>query len=372
MRVLFAVDSFFQLIEATNLRLSIYKEAEADIAIYASTPRAEEIYKNLERKNVFNNCYFIETPLTRCGDKYSFAEKLPKYFIYLYTLMNPIGYVKNSLRMKDLNYDQFLFAGNGALPECIFNAAKKTNSNMKCIRFEDSYVSYTKVYGKKKSKGRIAFESFFRGIFGGHDIEKSIKGYYFASPDLVQVEFDYPIIEAPKISRENVDLIDVLNDVFAYYNLKDLYEEKYIFFESGDAYFEKNDEDVEFIKILAQVVGEQQILIKRHPRCVENRFAGLGVHIAETSAIPWELIQLNRSLDDKVFISTTSAAALSSEIYFGDQCKAILLFEAMEHPPASVSDVMRKYLIDFQNKYGKGKLYIPKDKYELEKIVKEI
>jgi len=372
MRVLFAVDSFFQLIEATNLKLTVYQNDDVDIALYASTPNAYIICENLKKRQVFERCYYIETPLTRCGAKYSFKEKLPKYFIYLYTLINPKDYVQRKLRISELYYDQFIFAGNGALPECIFNALKKTNPLLKCLRFEDSYVSYTKQYGKIKSTKRKVFEFIARKLFNGYEIENSIVGYYFNEPDLVQAKFNYPIITAPKIGRENHELINILNIAFKYHELQDTYHERYIFFESGDAYFENNNEDVAFIRKLAEIVGKDQILIKRHPRCIENRFETLGVHIAQTVSIPWELILLNISMKDKIFITTTSAAALSSEIYFGDSCKAILLFEAMKNKPNSVSQVMRNYMNAFQHKYGSERLYMPKSIAEFEQLVKEI
>lgn len=370
-RILFAVDSFFQLIEAVNLRMSVYLDDNADIAVYASTPNAEKICENLKKKHIFSNCYFLDTPLVRCGAKYSLKEKLPKYFIYAFTLMNPFGYVTNTLHLEDLFYDTFLFSGNGVLPEAIFNAIRKRNPNISCLRFEDSYISYTREYCKAKGRGRRLLESAMHRIFRGADINDYIKGYYFAVPELVQVEFHYPVIRAPKISRENKALINMLNAIFDFDSFQDSYEEKYIFFESGDAYFENNDEDVGFIKELSDAVGKESILIKRHPRCVKNRFESLGVHVSKSSSIPWELIQLNINMDDKVFVTTTSAAALSSEIYFGDKCKVILLFEGMKNPPHSINDVMRKYMRDFQNFFGEDKIYMPNDIAEFKRIIKE-
>lgn len=371
MRILFAVDSFFQLIEATNLRLTLYKDEIADIAIYASTPNAKLIRENLSNSGLFSNCYFLDTPLIRCGAKYTFKEKLPKYFIYAYTMVNPKGYAIQGLGFSDVMYDTFLFSGNGALPECIFNAIRKVNKDIRCIRFEDSYVSYTREYGKVKGGFRLALEKFMYKIFGGARIEEYIDGYYFAEPELVQVKFNYPVIQAPKINRGNRELIEVLNEVFKFSELQDSYDEKFVFFESGDSFFEKNNEDVEFIKELIGLVGEDSVLIKRHPRCVENRFEKLGVHIAKGLPIPWELIQLNINMDQKVFITTTSAAALSSAVYFGDDSKSILLFEGMENKPSSVTDVMRKYMKAFQEKYGFNVLYMPKNMDEFKKIIEE-
>ena len=371
MRVLFAVDSFFQLIEAVNLRLSVYKDDEADIAIYNSTRKADIICKNLKEKNAFGKCYYVKTSLTRCGSNYSFIKKLPKYMVYLYTLVNPTNYVGKKLNMDIEHYDRFIFCGNGALPESIFNAMKKYNPELECYRNEDGYVSYTREYGKTKSEFRKWFEAVSRKIFGGYDIEDSIKGYYFADPDLVQFNFRYPIIAAPKINRANKQLIEVLNEAFNYDEKKESYNEKYIFFESGDSFFEKNDEDVRLLGMFADIVGKENILVKRHPRCTENRFEKLGIRVAQTSTIPWELVQLNKVMDGKVFLTTTSSSALSSEIYFDDDCQAIMLFRMMKKT-SYITDIMKKYLQAFQNKYGEKRLFIPNNLKEFTKIVNGI
>lgn len=349
MRILFAVDSFFQLIEATNLRMSIYCEDKADIAIYSSTPSAKKVCESLKKTGVFDNCYYVDTSLTRCSSKYSFFDKLPKYFVYLYTIFFSYKYTRKLFKSEIDRYDQFLFVGYGALPECIYNACKKVNRDLVCYRYEDSYVSYTKEYVKSKGAVRSLIEKIGKIVSKRNNIVDDIKGYYFISPDLVQISLDYPIIEAPRIDRLNSKLVGVLNEAFGFDTLKDNYKEKYIFFESGDSFFEANNEDVQFIKELAAIVGGDNILVKRHPRCTENRFKSLGVHIAKSSNIPWELIQMNIRMDNKVFITTTSAAALSSLIYFGDNSKTIMLYEAMKSKPASVTDVMRRYMDSYQN-----------------------
>ena len=371
MKILFAVDSFFQLIEATNLRMTVFKDEEADIFIYSSTPNSNAICQNLIESKLFNKCVLVNSPLLHCGSSFSFFKKFPKYFIYLYTLISPKKYVQNVLNCDKLNYDLFLFSGVGAVTECIFNAIFKVNRKIRCYRFEDSYVSYTREYGKTKGAFRIIFERLMYKFFGSTEIDGYIDGYYFADPDLVTTTFNYPIIRAPKISRNNTKLVNVLNKVFNFSKIEDSYKEKYIFFESGDSYFEKNDEDIDFVKELVAIVAQDSVLIKRHPRFKNNRFSKTGANFTKSSSIPWELIQLNIKMDNKIFITTTSAAALTSSVYFNDDCKSILLFEMMVNKPSSVNNVVRDYFVRFQNKYGKDSLAVPKSKDEFLKLIKE-
>ena len=370
MRVLFAVDSVFQLMVAVNLRLTSYKNDIADIIIYNSTVGAEQYCNNLRTTGAFEKCFFGKTSLTLVGDKYSFKEKLPKYSIYLKSLIMPEAVINNiDGNFKEI-YDVFLFNGEGALPECIYNACKKRNKNLICYRFEDSYLSYTQEYGKIKGKARKIIERIAE-IFGHKDINRDIKGYYFAEPNLVQYNFKYPVMQSVKFSRNNEELLRVLNTTFGFDLLTDDYQEKYIFFECGDAFFFKNNDDLRYVERLISVVGKKNVLIKRHPRIIENRFKKMGVHIAQGSTVPWELIQLNIPLAGKVFLTTKSAAALTSEVYFGDKCSALLLYRGIEGNQGEIGQNFEKYMCAFE-KNSKNGFWRPNNIDEFTTIIKNI
>ncbi len=371
MKVLFLVDSVFQLMTAVNLRLTTYAEAEADIIIYNSTSGADLLCDRLSKTEAFKHCYLAKTPLTFCGDKYSKKEKLPKYILFIESLLFP-KIVLNSI-IPDFNqvYDVLLFNGIGALPECIFNVCKSLNPQLVCYRFEDSYLSYTQLYGSQKGLTRRLLENLSTFLFGRHNIEQSIKGFFFAAPELVQYDFPYAIIPSLKFSRDNTALLKVLNKMFNYSPTEDDYHEKYIFFECGDAFFFNNHEDLEYVKLLAQIVGGDNVLIKRHPRIKENRYEGLGIHIAHSTSVPWELIQMNTPFEDKVFITTKSAAALTSEIYFGDKCDAMLLYKGIKGEQGEIGEKFENYMKCFKEK-STNRFWLPSSLEEFANIILEI
>ena len=370
MKILFATDSVFQLMIAVNLRLTVFKNDEADIIIYNSTLNADVFAKRLSETSCFSKVFFAVTPLTYCGKKYSQSQIFTKYLVYLKSLIAPMNTVKCICNDFEGDYDMFLFNGVGALPECIFNAIKKKRESVKCYRFEDSYLSYTQEYGSTKSRYRVLLED-ASSILGRQKLEKNIDGYYFSEPSLVNYDFDYPIIRAPKFSRGNKELIDTLNYVFSIETILDSYDEKYIYFECGDAFFFNNNDDLRYVNKLIELVGKDNILIKRHPRIKENRFANMGVHIATGSSVPWELIQLNIPMKDKVFITTKSAAAITSEIYFGDVCSAMLLYKGIEGDQGEIGANFEKYMVDFKNKSKNG-FWLPEDINEFETLIRSI
>ena len=229
-KVLFGTDSYFQLMTAINLRTTVYKDWYADIIVYGSVPSADKIADRLRETNVFDHVYMADTSLTRCGKKYSKREKLPKYFVYLYSLIAPSHVLKNAIGAKlTIPYDEFVLNSYGALPETIFNICYRNNKNIKVKRIEDGFVSYFTEFGSKKGHFRQFLESFSNLIFGDKDIKKYIDGYYFVEPDLVIAKLPYPVIRSPKFIRNNKELVSVLNHVFNYDNSLKFDKKIYLF-----------------------------------------------------------------------------------------------------------------------------------------------
>ena len=202
-----------------------------------------------------------------------------------------------------------------------------------------------------------------------------LKNSIFFEPGFVMFNPPYEIVQMAKISRKNETLKNILNCVFDYSNIQDSYEEKFIAFEDGGSYFngEGNDsEDVQLIKIISEKVGKGNLLVKTHPRCKINRFSPYGIKPNKTTSIPWEVIQMNKNFDGKVFITTASASALSSCLYFGDNTKIIMLYGCMKNKPKMINENFYKYIDKFIKKYGNKTLLIPKDKEELERILDEL
>ena len=376
MRMLFVVDSFFQFIVATNMKLTLFQNDSVDVIIYNTTNNAETVYKNAKKFDIFDNCYLANSPMLYCGKRFTKMQKLQKYLRYVESLCFP----KRSLKCvfkdkKDYNYDVLLFNSYGAMTDCIFNVILKYNSNAVCYRYEEGFGSYFKEFNNQKSKKRMLIEKNIRKIFGNEVINRYIKKFYFFEPGFVMFNPPYEIVQMAKISRKNETLKNILNCVFDYSNIQDSYEEKFIAFEDGGSYFngEGNDsEDVQLIKIISEKVGKGNLLVKTHPRCKINRFSPYGIKTNKTTSIPWEVIQMNKNFDGKVFITTASASALSSCLYFGDNTKIIMLYGCVKNKPKMINENFYKYIDKFIKKYGNKTLLIPKDKEELERILDEL
>ena len=369
--VLICVDSVFQFIIASNLRATLYNEDEVDLVIYNSYSNANKMYENIKNKGYFRNVYFADTPLTYCGNKYTYMQKLPKYFIYGVSLIAPKKVLRNIIKTNlDNSYDHFIFNGDGALPECIFNACLKKNRQLKCYRIEDGYFSYMKEFGKEKSAGRFKFERIMHSIFGTQNIRDYIEGYYMSEPDLAQIKFPYSLICIPKFSRDNKALVTFLNDAFGYdVAQNEQFFRKNIYFEDGASFFEGGDEELEIMKEIVKYIPKDTILVKRHPRRKEDRFAPMEIKCCTVNGVPWEVIQLNCSMDGNCLISSCSSTVFNSAIFFDDDCKRVLTYRMMKQPPFVVRDPnFEKFINAFKGKYGDTSIVCPRNYEELASI----
>lgn len=369
--VLICVDSVFQFIIASNLRTTLYKDDNVDLVIYNSYTSARELYENIKNKGYFRYVYFADTPLTYCGNQYTYKQKLPKYFIYGMSLINPERILRSIIKTSlDTTYDHFVFNGDGALPECIFNACLKKNNKLKCFRIEDGYFSYMKEFGKEKSSGRINFEGFMHGLFRTKNIRNYIEGYYMSEPDLALIKFPYTLIRVPKFSRDNKALVAFLNYAFGYDTTQnDQFIGKSIYFEDGATFFEGGDEELEIIKKIVKYIPSDKILVKRHPRRKEDRFAPMGIKCCTVNGVPWEVIQLNCSMNGNYLISSCSGTVFNSAIFFGDNCKRVLTYHLLKQPPFVVRDSnFEKFVSAFKEKYGETSIFCPENYEELASI----
>lgn len=371
-RVLFGIDSFFQFIIATNLRTTIYRDDYVGIIFYNSTPRAKELYKNVLKKSLYEEIYFANTSLAKCGNNYSLLEKFPKIFVYGFSLISP-SYVLRKILGTNIKsiYDEFIFNGFGALPECIFNSCYQNNKVIKCKRIEDAYASYFTIYNSKKGRFRRLIEKTACYLFGREDIDKHVEGYYFSEPNMVMAKLSYPIIPIPKFGRENKELVNILNDAFNYdqgsYSKKKIY-----MFEDGLCFFENRNDEVEIIKYISQFIPKDSIAVKMHPRRMASRYEKMGIEAIKASSVPWEVIQLNHDYSGCIFMTFTSSAVFSSDIYFGDACYKLLLYKLLKGSSNFVDSKFESYIHKYMETFGCNRLFIPETYEELKEILNDL
>lgn len=132
----------------------------------------------------------------------------------------------------------------------------------------------------------------------------------------------YPLYQIPNAVLKNDDVKSLLLEIFGSCELP---KEKFIFFEESFAADFRTTNDLELFLEIANLVGKENIIVKRHPRNPINRFEQLGFKVMEQQNIPWEIMLLNNNISDKVLISVGSSATLTPFFLYGMRPKTFLL-----------------------------------------------
>lgn len=359
-KILALINTPFQLIVAIQLKLTIYKEHDMDIIISNHATDYKKVVMNIQKTNIFKNVY---TAFSReyiyCNTNY---KKIKRNIVSMVCNSNLVKKMCNTTLGK---YDIFLFFNIDCFTYLLYDFLYDKNKKISCYRFEEGFSTYL----KEGNISRIMQQ--LRKIFQKKNLLDNLKGLYIFNKELVLYKTRYPLIEIPKIDRENKKLKEILNVVFNYDKIEDSYSKKYIFLEESFFCDNKGIEDLDLILKIADIVGKENLLVKLHPRNKIDRFAQYGISTNKTIGIPWEVIQINNDFSDKVFLTISSGSVLASRLYFKDNIKTYLLFNCTEKISDMATEQYFKYLDKVKEKFGMDDFIIPKDRNEFFKGLEE-
>lgn len=358
MKILFLCNTLYQMIAAACIR-DMFSNDYAEMILTDHTTNSKKIYENYLREPViFDHVYYVESKCLYEQDKdVALIERLKMY-----------KDDKSMLEMVSLghSYDMVFCANAEPFSERLVNYVKRDNRLVKICWFEDGLSAYDydrcifpTWVGRLKSK--------VKNVLSVYGITAEVKEFYVFHPEKMEW---HPRAEVKKIEPIKKILAKQLATLFRFSECIDRYEEKYIFFEDG-AMDWSCATDVELVKIIAELVGKDNILVKIHPRNPINRFKELGFKTNQDLSIPWEIIAPNIDIEDKVLITMYSQSVITPEILLGRNGKVIALGDIEGYKDKTVESlfgyIKRQYLEKNMESY-----YIPKTVHELKEIIRLI
>lgn len=280
----------------------------------------QQMIKNLEREAVFASVSLVGKSLFKRMEN----SKWRRAFFH----WGNAGYVQSLLKRSMAGMpdacDLFLCANIE-----LFGIAFCRTYGCELELFEDGIASYSMEMG-----------DFYQVVSKPSGREKkrryacyaNAKRIYFFCPERLKWEPPFEVKRLESFAEDKY-FVQSLNRVFGYDPQIDPYLEKYIFFEEAYRSDGRLVDDMDIVERTAQIVGKEQILIKRHPRSQEDRFGRLGFSTNVSCGIPWEVIALNICLDEKVIITIASAAAITPYLLLGMKMKAVLLYKMFQDAP---------------------------------------
>lgn len=346
MRLLFLCNTLYQLIGASSIR-EMFPCDKADLILSDHSVGNKKIYNKFKEESfIFDNVFYVETKHLYEYDENISKSELIKDYKDDITISKLIALEK---------YDMFFCANAEPFSERIVNCLKHKNKDTKINWFEDglSAYSFDKCYFPSW-KGYI--KASVNRMLGLYGVTASVSSYYVFKPEKMMWR---PRADIKRIQPISGKLSTELGRLFDYSNCVDKYEEKYIFFEDGAMDWSTNS-DVELVKIIAEIIGKENIIVKTHPRNPVNRFKELGFKTNQDTSIPWEIIASNIDIENKVLITMYSQSVIMPEVLLGRNGMVIALGDVEGYSDLKVKELFT-YIKEQYLKNSEDRYFVPRN-----------
>ena len=324
-RLLIICNAPFQVIVALHILELYYSDAIVDFLVSDQFKGSDQIAKNAQESKRFRNVFYIKSKKW-WKKKSTTADKI-KYYTTL--ICSVIQNLFNVVKVGRNTYDTILFTNISVFTKLLCSVLTKRNNNCKIHIFEEGLGTYSQVYAESDSE-----KSFYRRFIDHKGIFFQTERLYLFHPQFLTWYFPpEKICVIPPLSPSNKSFLNLANQLFKYSNNIDLYDKKVIFFE--ESYYAEGDDvpDIEIVNMISQYVGKDNIMIKVHPRNPINRFKELGYKTNINNSIPWELIMLNQPIENKIFVTIASGAAINPYLYLGIKVRSYSLLNCLKNRP---------------------------------------
>lgn len=309
MRILIWCDTYYQLVSAVHLRSTIFSEDVVDVVVSDHSLGAEDVVSRLRQETVFENVMFAKTKKTVYGRNK--ARKLGAI------LTSALGR-QHSLSAEA--YDEIVFYGLNPWLYGIGDQSVRLGRAVSWSRFDEGILSYETDF----SIGSLdKLVEPLRTLAGMYRITEKAKRYYCYFPGLKDSGGLWDVRAIPPLDCHCATTIEVLKRIFNYKGFP--YNHKFIFFASSSDIDGRPFGETEIVLKIAEHVGEENLLVKMHPRDTRDVYRSRGISVMEDSQIPWEVVQLCTDMSRRSLLTISSGAFLSVSAMDGHGPQAAFL-----------------------------------------------
>jgi hypothetical protein len=333
-----------QIINAIQIRTKLFSNAIADIAISDHSNGSKKVYENLCKEKVFDKVIYIKSRIyyyeqTSLWDIKDVVEL---------SIGNNRKYEKLICETRD-KYDYIFYFNHEYILELIYEKSKKNGRIPICARFEESILSYELM--KRETCGK-RFKCIYnlKKVLRKTNVQKITRTFYVYYPMFFNIDDNEKVYRIPKLKREDVELVNLLNRIFEYKDSNE-YKTQYIYFGMPEnSIWGKKIDDVNMIMQIAEKVGKDNFILKKHPRDTRTVFEEKGIRVMQSSNMPWEVIQLNNNFENQIFISVSSSSVLTASALMGDSIETYLLYPFYYGINKEIDDFNKRNITDLIHK----------------------
>lgn len=340
----------------------MFPAAEADIVLSDHMGAYESIAEKLNRLHVFGRVYTAKIVDAQRLD--TIWKKTVRVFKII---ARDTSIVHRQSDLERLDYDELIFNSMHYFDACLYYELKKKNPGLILRRFEEGFSS-----GFSRDinmSGSARLQERLHVVLHRPSLHEE-KTMYFYEPDMVLFEKGDIVQPLPKMDRNDEDMQRIIRGLFGAANEGE-YDKKYIYFEGSYLADGIDMHEEAFVDLIAKEVGKENLIVKRHPRVLSDRFSERGIRVNQTLGVPWEAVIMSIDLSEKVFITIQSGSVLSPRILLGENAPTYMLYRCTPERPPLVDDLFDQYMDRFLLKYGASHFYIPENTEELTERIRE-
>ncbi|MCI8798663.1 hypothetical protein [Acetatifactor muris] len=321
MKILIVSNTYYQLIMAIQLRMTLFRDAEVDLWISDQSVGAEEVAKRLAEKNIFSQVYFKERKKTHSTlNSHKKTDSIKYAFKY--------NFGKAVIETTEI-YDEILFYNLEMPLYAIADYYKQQGHKCQWSKYEEGILSYENDFAIGNKLGRLALTEKIRSVTGRPRITQLVKKYYCMFPEFKKTHReDWEFVKIPPIGYTRNELCRILNYAFRYE--AENISQKYIFFASSLDIDGCPTGETELILQIARTVGTDNFIVKLHPRDTRSIYQENGITVMKNSFVPWEVMHMNMIEEKRVLLTATSGAFLGSSAMLDSSMTAIYLFPCLK------------------------------------------
>lgn len=361
MRTLFVCATPYQIMLALHIKNSFKIKGSIDLFILNHFNNSEEVACRLRTTDYFDtvkhiNCINLSESLL---GKNRFVKKM-------YAFLKSSNIVNKYYGLNDLYYDHIYFSYPDLIIQLLLIEIYKSNSELRVHLFEAGTGGYT----TGTTLNTSLYKKIFNKVTGYGNVLDCYDSILMFRPDMFTGDTNIPKIDIPFIDVNNTPQLESINHIFEY---RDNYQinERIIFFEQPLISFEGLDEKISSI---ANNLFEDtdDYIVKLHPRSNTKSYENLNTY--EYNSLPWEVINLNQNIEDKILISYYSTALTSNKIIFDQEPILIFLFNMYELKKLHVLDLGSQGLAyKLKEIYREpNRVFMPKNIYELKNCISDL
>lgn len=312
-RIVYLCPTLLHLMNCIVTQMTVNRGIPADI-VFQNITDFSEISKKLMKHSVFENCYHWKV-LDEMMQYKKFSEKQKKEIEHHPSdLFSVPQFAK---RYTDLCINADSFAAK------FFYYSLLEQGMRPAVHFVSEGTGTYALDFANTARDKMDHD-----FYGEKAFLKNVRNIYLYRPELYAGNAPFlNLVQLPDYSKLPSEVHEIIEDVFG---KAEPVEEKLIFFEGvfhGDGYLTN---EMDLFLAIADHIGKENIIVKRHPRNTTDRFTPLGFKVMSKQNIPWEVMIKDLDFTHKALVSVASFTCFSAMEMYGKTSYSILLEDALE------------------------------------------